>query len=354
MLNIFELPPPYTAAFIILTFILGAVIGSFLNVVILRTPLKQSIVTTRSHCWSCGTQLKNIDLIPIFSYIFLRGRCRFCGSKISPRYWIVELISAIMYTLSVCVLGISLPLAFALVLMPVLIVASGIDIDYMQIPYTCSIIVAALGVISIFTDLAAGGTPWHEHLLGAVAVGVPFALLALFGAMGGGDVQLMAGAGLLLGWRIVPAAAIGIVLGAIGGSISLTASPKGKKKEIGEKLTKIAEEWYANQIENGAFVTDGKSDVLFGSIFNGKSDIEPECISEKLWSEKPDIASLNERISAELSDISKYSISVILEHDRVKSASCKKQIVFGPYLSVGIAAGFLFGQQIINWYLGLM
>ncbi len=349
MIDIFELPLSLTVFFIAAAFILGAVIGSFLNVVILRTPLKQSIVTTRSHCWSCGKQLKNIDLIPIFSYIFLRGKCRFCKAKISPRYWIVELTTALMYVLCICTLGLSVPLIFALVLTAVLIVLSGIDIDHMQIPYLCSLIIAVLGIVSIFTD----GVPWQEHLLGAVSVGVPFALLAMFGAMGGGDAQLMAAAGLLLGWKIVPAAGIGIILAAIGGCITLLAVPKGQKKEIAEKLSQTAEDWYTGQIQNGAFVTEGKSDVLYGSMFKGKSDIEPDCVAEKYWSAKPDIASLNEKLNETLAGISKYSISIVLEHDRVKNVFCKKQVVFGPYLSVGIAVGFLFGEQIIHWYLGL-
>ncbi len=348
MIDIFQLPVPYTVTFVVMAFILGSVIGSFLNVVILRTPLKQSIVVNRSHCMTCGNQLKNIDLIPIFSYIFLGGKCRFCKSKISPRYWIVELLTALMYVAAICVLGISVPLLYALVLFPVLIVASGIDIDYMQIPYTCSIITAALGVISIFTD----GAPWHEHLLGAVVIAVPFAILALFGAMGGGDVQLMAAAGLLLGWRIIPAAAIGIVLGAIGGTVTLLTIPKQLKKETNEAVEKIAAEWYEAQRENGIYVLEGKSDALFGNIFKGKCDIEETCPDEKLWSGKPDIKSLNERIN-EL-NTKDFAVSIVIENDKIQKSSCKKQIVFGPYLSAGIAAGFLFGEQIINWYLSLL
>lgn len=348
MLNIFELPLPYTITFIVMAFILGSVIGSFLNVVILRTPLKQSIVVNRSHCMTCGNQLKNIDLIPIFSYIFLGGKCRFCKSKISPRYWIVELLTALMYTAAVCVLGISVELIYALVLFPVLIVASGIDIDYMQIPYTCSIIVAVLGVISIFTD----GRPWHEHLLGAVVIAVPFALLAMFGAMGGGDVQLMAAAGLLLGWRVVPAAAIGIVLGAIFGSVILLSIPKSLKKETSASVEKIVAEWYETQKENGNYVLPNKSDALFGNIFKGKCDISEDCIDEKLWNGKPDIKSLNDSIN-EL-NAKDFAISFVVGNETIEKVSCKKQIVFGPYLSVGIAVGFLLGQQIIDWYLGLI
>ena len=348
MINIFELPVSYTVTFIVMAFILGAVIGSFLNVVILRTPLKQSIVKNRSHCMSCGNQLKNIDLVPIFSYIFLGGKCRFCKARISPRYWIVELTTALLYVAAVCVLGFSIETAYALVLLPILVVASGIDIDTMEIPYLCSILIAVMGVVSIFTD----GAPWHEHLIGAVIVGVPFAILALFGAMGGGDVQLMTAAGLLLGWRIVPAAGIGIVLGAIFGGITLLSVPKRKKKETSEAIEKIAAEWYEIQKENGVFVTEGKSDTLYGHIFKGKCEIESDCADLKFWSAAPEITELNARIN-ELS-LSDFAVSVVFENDKVSSVRCQKQIVFGPYLSVGIAAGYLFGEQIISWYLGLM
>ncbi|MCM1417488.1 MAG: prepilin peptidase [Bacteroides sp.] len=350
MPNLFELPIPYAIAFIIMAFILGAVIGSFLNVVILRTPLKQSIVVNRSHCMTCGKQLKNIDLIPIASYIFLRGRCRFCGAKISPRYWIVELLTALSYVLALLVLGLSVELIYALILFPVLIVLSGIDIDTMEIPYFASIIIAALGLISIFTD----GAPWYDHLLGAVVVGVPFALLAMFGAMGGGDLQLMAAAGLLLGWRAVPAAGIGIVLGAIGGSVTLLRVPKKEKKEVGERLHKIASEWYAEEIERGAALAEGKSDVLYGSFFKGSSQIDPDCIADKLWLAKPNVAALNARLTDALAGYGQYSLSVVLEGGAVKTASAKKQIVFGPYLAVGVAAAYLFGEEIIAWYLGLL
>lgn len=348
MINIFELPVSYTVTFIVMAFILGAVIGSFLNVVILRTPLKQSIVKNRSHCMSCGNQLKNIDLIPIFSYIFLGGKCRFCKARISPRYWIVELTTALLYVAAVCVLGFSVETLYALILFPVLVVASGIDIDNMEIPYLCSLVIAVMGIISIFTDSA----PWHEHLLGAVVIGIPFAILAMLGAMGGGDAQLMAAAGLLLGWRIVPAAAIGIVLGAIFGGIILLATPKHKKKETSEAIEKIATEWYEIQKENGVCVTEGKSDALYGHIFKGKCEIEDDCADLKLWSSAPDIKLLNEKLNEQ--ELHDFAVSFTVENDKIENIRCQKQIVFGPYLSVGIAVGFLFGEQIINWYMSFI
>ena len=99
----------------VLVFIFGSVIGSFLNVVILRTPLKQSIITKPSHCFSCGKRLKWYDMFPIFSWILLRGQCRFCKSKISPRYMIIEAVCAMSYLLAFMRYGFSLQFAAAVV-----------------------------------------------------------------------------------------------------------------------------------------------------------------------------------------------------------------------------------------------
>ena len=203
------------AVFAVFIFIVGSTIGSFLNVLAYRIPIKESIVKGRSHCTSCGKQILNRDLIPVLSWIFLRGKCRNCGEKISPRYMIVELICGISYLTAFLVLGISIKLAFAAVLFPVLIILSLWDIDRKEIPYTCSIIIAVLGLLSFFVK----DMPWYEHLIGMAVVAVPFAVLCFLGAMGGGDVQLMAAAGLLLGWSVVPAAMIGIILGALVGVV---------------------------------------------------------------------------------------------------------------------------------------
>ncbi len=364
MLSIFDgrFPVYFTVIFIVMAFILGAVIGSFLNVVIIRTQNKEPITGAhnRSHCMSCGTQLKAIDLIPILSYIFLGGKCRTCKAKISPRYWIVELTTAVAFTLSIITLGLSFSLLMAFVLAAALIVASGIDIDKMEIPYGCSIVIAGLGVIATVASIfvydptkaaSVFNMPWYEHLIGAAAISVPFAIFALFGAMGGGDVHLMAGAGLLLGWKnAIPAAAIGIILGAIGGSIELLSIPKGTKKLAKEKALDIAGKWYDSQKENGITVLEGKTEAIYGSIFKGKSDIEPECIDQKCWKGTPDIASLNNMLDAELSDITKFGISIVLDDKKVVKVNCKRQVVFGPYLSVGIFAGFLIGDMIVSWY----
>ena len=237
----------------VMMFAFGSVVGSFLNVVAYRIPKKESLIKGRSHCTACGRQILNRDLIPVFSWIFLGGRCRFCKSRISSRYMAVELITGLSYLAAYLVLGLSVELVYAVLLFPLLMTLSLWDYDRKEIPYTCSISIAVLGVVSIFT----ANVPWYEHLIGAALIAVPFAVLAFLGAMGGGDVQLMAAAGLLLGWSILPAAMIGIVLCAI-----------------------------------------------FGVI--------------------------------------------------VKVMTKQNLICFGPFLSVGIAAGYLFGSDIINAYVGMI
>lgn len=205
----------FTVLFAVIFFVLGSVVGSFLNVIAYRVPIKESLVKGRSHCTSCGKQILNRDLIPIFSWIFLGGKCHYCKEKISPRYMIVELLTALSYLAAFLVLGFDIKLAYAVLLFPTLMVLSLWDIDRKEIPYACSIIIAVQGIASFFT----ANMPWYEHLIGCAVIAVPFAILCFLGAMGGGDVQLMAAAGLLLGWSIVPAAMIGIILGAIAGSI---------------------------------------------------------------------------------------------------------------------------------------
>lgn len=210
----------YSVVFAVFTFVFGTVIGSFLNVVILRVPLKEQIVKGRSHCMTCGHTLAWYDLFPVLSWVFLRGKCRYCGAKISARYAAVETLCGLCYVIAFLALGVSVEFALALVLVPVLICLSFFDIDTGEIEYWCPATVAALGLIGLVLSLTGTSpVPWQHRLIGIFAIGVPFAVLAVLGAMGGGDVQLMAAAGLLLGLSVIPAALIGIVLGAVFGII---------------------------------------------------------------------------------------------------------------------------------------
>ena len=335
----------------VLAFILGSVIGSFLNVVILRTPLHQSIVTTPSHCFSCGHRLAWYDMFPIFSWIFLRGKCRYCGEKISPRYMIIEAVTAVLYCLAYLVFGFSLELAFSAVLFAVLIVLSGIDIDHFEIPYWCSITAAVLGVIAIFVFRT---TPWYERLIAMGVILVIFVILVLVGGMGGGDLQLMVGASLLLGYRVFIALFIGVFTGAIYGIIK-KYHDRADEKSLSEKIQGIAEEWYQNQVDhNVGFVTEGHDDIIVGSISEGAPDIEWEFLDEKVWRGLPDKAKLSRMLRDNISDEREGGFKIFIEGDKIVRVKYSRRMVFGPFLGLGIAASWLVGYQIIGWYLGLM
>src|SRR4051812_148795 len=115
-------------------FVLGAVLGSFFNVVGLRVPEKQSIVRPRSHCPSCKRTLDAKDLVPVLSYIFLRGKCRSCGSRISAVYPAVELATGLLFMLAFYRVGLTGELAVALTFISLLVIIFVSDIAYMIIP----------------------------------------------------------------------------------------------------------------------------------------------------------------------------------------------------------------------------
>ncbi|MGL5978411.1 MAG: prepilin peptidase [Erysipelotrichaceae bacterium] len=211
-------------------FILGSVIGSFLNVCIYRIPNGKSVSKGFSHCPTCNHQLAAKDLIPIASYLGLGGACRYCKSKISPRYPIIETVTGILFVVGFLVYGPSLALLFHLMLVAVLIVLTMIDFDHMIIPDRLQLILFILGCFAIlFFDT----NPMH-HVLGFFVVSIPLYLVAvLTGGLGGGDVKLMATAGFLLGYQaILVALFIGIMIGGIVGIYLLATKRVGRKTEI--------------------------------------------------------------------------------------------------------------------------
>lgn len=199
----------------ILVFLYGIVIGSFLNVCIYRIPKKENIATTRSHCMSCGYQLKWYDLVPLFSYLVLRGKCRKCGSRISVQYPLVEALNGALYFLIFWRYGLSVDSLLYCLLFSALIVLSVIDFRTYEIPVGINIFILTLGLIRIVTDLP----HWLSYGIGLLSVSIPLLLIYLVTkgrGIGGGDVKLMAAAGLLIGWKLN---VLGFLLGCILGSI---------------------------------------------------------------------------------------------------------------------------------------
>lgn len=199
----------------ILIFLLGISVGSFLNVCILRIPAGESIVTGPSHCPRCGRRLKWYELIPIFSFLALRGRCSGCKSAISPQYPLIEALNGALWMLCLAVMGLTPMAAVACLFASALIVVGVIDARTMEIPPGATIAVLVLGGIASALDRQ----NWLSHLIGLFAVSLPLALLFYITrgrGIGGGDVKLMAACGLLLGWKL---ALLGFFLGCLFGAL---------------------------------------------------------------------------------------------------------------------------------------
>lgn len=241
----------------IIIFLLGITVGSFLNVCILRIPAHESIVTGPSHCPKCGRRLKWYELVPIFSWLALKGRCSGCKGAISAQYPLIEALNGVLWVICFAVLGTSPYAALACLLTSALLVVAVIDWRTMEIPLGTTITVAVLGGLAAALDYQ----NLSLHVIGLFAVSLPLYLvyLATRGrGIGGGDIKLMAGCGLFLGWKL-------IILSFFGG-------------------------------------------CLIGTI-----------------------------------------IHLIL----MAAKKAGRQLSFGPYLSLGVVLSLLFGEYLLNWYLGL-
>lgn len=208
----------------------GLIIGSFLNVCIYRIPLGLSVAAGRSFCPDCRHTLRAPDLVPVFSYLLQRGRCRYCGQPISPRYMLVESLTALLFALAYCFMD-GLPAAvLACLLLAVLVVVAFIDLDTQEIPDVFHIIILTLSIIHLWIDPA----PLWQNALGMVIVAVPMLGLAcLTGGFGGADIKLMAVAGLYLGaGKIVFAFLAGAVLGGAYALLLLARKQADKKTAI--------------------------------------------------------------------------------------------------------------------------
>lgn len=218
-------------------FLYGIVIGSFLNVCILRIPLKESIAKERSHCMNCGYKLAWYDLIPLFSYIFLGGKCRKCRQHISLQYPLVEALNGVLYVLVFVVSGWSIDSVIYCLLTSALIVLSVIDFRTYEIPFGINLFILALGLIHFVFHLG----DWVTYGIGLVAVsGFLWILYQLSrgAAIGGGDVKLMGAAGLLLGWKLAILAFLaGCIIGSVIHLIRMKVSGAERRLAMGPYLS---------------------------------------------------------------------------------------------------------------------
>jgi len=232
--------------FSIATFAFGAVIGSFLNVVIHRYPREESVVFPPSRCPHCSAHIKAYDNVPVLSYLWLLGRCRACRAPISARYPLVELANALFYLAVFQRTGASwgfVPLA-ALVSMTIVLIFIDLEIqilpDVIDLPgIAIGLAMGALHFGALFPDLVLSST-LLESVAGAalgggvlLAIGMTYKLVRKIEGMGLGDVKMMAMLGAVLGWEpLLPLLLIASVSGAIVGVFVAMRSERGMKVAV--------------------------------------------------------------------------------------------------------------------------
>jgi leader peptidase (prepilin peptidase) / N-methyltransferase len=215
---------------VVLAGIVGAVVGSFLNVVIHRLPRGESLVHPRSRCPSCGTQIAEYDNVPIVSWLALRGRCRHCGAPISPRYPVVELLTALTFAAVVLVRGFDNDLILELPFVAALIALAGIDFDHKLLPNKIVYPLAAYGLIA--TALVERDDLLEHVVAGAGAFAfLLVAVLAYPRGMGMGDVKLAGAMGLYLGASVIPALLVAFLTGSIAGVVILAREGAAARKK---------------------------------------------------------------------------------------------------------------------------
>jgi leader peptidase (prepilin peptidase)/N-methyltransferase len=225
----------------------GAAIGSFLNVCIDRLPTHKSIVTPSSKCDACGKRLSLRDLVPVLSYLWLRGRCRFCGAKIPLRVFLVETISGLVFLLAFWRFGLSIQFVLTIFWSSIFLVIIFIDWEHQlilnKITYPAAIIaLILLGLDSIFPGAGILRNlkmiPQPSILSGLIGGGVAFTFFLIVylinpRGMGMGDIKLVALIGLVMGIpQSIAAILIGVIIGGAVAIIILALKMKGRKDVI--------------------------------------------------------------------------------------------------------------------------
>jgi leader peptidase (prepilin peptidase)/N-methyltransferase len=255
--------------------LVGAAVGSFLNVVIARVPAGQSVVRPRSRCPACAAPIAWHDNLPVLSWLLLRGRCRGCGARISPRYVVVELLGAAAGLLAFARHGLSAAAAAELVLVALLVALAFIDLATWLLPHALTWPLIGTGLLAAALALAPAPS-LASSAAGAAAGFAAFALVAWLGkrlakkeAMGAGDVWLLAGLGAWLGLRaLLPIVLLASIQGSLVGILLLVvgkaqpgpaAAPPAPAGEGGE------DDWVPprNAIPFGPFLVAGALEWLY-------------------------------------------------------------------------------------------
>ncbi len=252
--------------------LLGATVGSFLNVVIARVPAGESVVRPRSRCPACRGPIAWYDNLPVLSWLLLRGRCRSCGARISPRYVVVELLGAAAAWLAWRRHGLSAAAAVELAFVALLLALAAIDLERWELPHVLTRPLLAFGLAGSALSLtAAPGI--RASALGAAAGFAAFWLVMKLGlvlakreAMGAGDVWLLSGLGAYLGApALLPVVMLASIQGSVVG-IALAALGKGQPGPApGAPPPESDRDWIPprNSVPFGPFLVAGALEWLF-------------------------------------------------------------------------------------------
>lgn len=233
-----------------IVFLFGLLVGSFLNLCIYRLPLNESIIHPSSNCDQCHTKLQVRDLIPVVSFLFLRGHCRHCGGGLPHRYPVIELVTGFVFLWSYFVWGLTPQLAVGLVFASFMIVITVIDYDHRLIFDKVLVRLAGSGVA---INLLIGNVSLWDMIGGFFAGGgilfaLAFGSMVLAGqeGMGMGDVKFMAVLGLWLGIKLILLTiTLSFLLGGFGGMLLLALKIKGRKDVIPFGPSIAAAAWIA-------------------------------------------------------------------------------------------------------------
>lgn len=317
----------------ILSALCGLVAGSFLNVCIYRLPRGEFFSKNRSFCPNCKAPIKAYDNIPVLSYIILRGKCRSCGQRISPRYPLVELLTCALWVGNYAAFGIDGMTIVYDITVAVLIVAAFVDLDTFEIPDSGIITLLVLGAI---TFAPFGGVSWQDKLIGCACVSVPMLIVCLFGGMGFGDVKLYFVLGLLLGWqKILVVFLLSVVSGAVVSVVYLVIK---RRKEAAD-----------DSIENSGEQDEECCSVDFSDAGRA-DDAKVVAVGEEREETFAEDKSEEGQASAvgEVPDMSDDS-------DDPLPASKKGRVVpFGPFIALATVVTLYGGDALISIYARLL
>ena len=214
-------------------FIVGAIFGSFINVLVYRIPRGISIIHPPSHCPYCQRKLKPWHNIPIISYVILRGRCHYCNSRIPIRYLLIEVITSLLFVVIYTKTGISWELAQALIFTVIIVAITFIDLEHMIIPDELNIALLITGLI--FSISGKGMVGIKESMIGGfIGLSIMLSIFILSGGkMGFGDVKFLTAIGVNLGWKLTLTTFIlSILTGSIIGLTLMVLKIKDRKDPI--------------------------------------------------------------------------------------------------------------------------